>query len=110
VYNDLDVHNFGSIIKAARENSDLTRDQLSERAGIGYRHLMGIENKNKTPSIFVLFRIIRALGISADTIVYPEKNIIGSEKDKLYRMLSRCTEQEIRAFTAMLDVLLSDRK
>ncbi len=107
---DSDVHNFGNIIKAARIETDITRDQLSERAGIGYRHLMGIENENKAPSIFVLFRIIRALGISADTIVYPEKTISSSDKDKLYRMLSQCTEQEVRAFIAMLDVLLAGRK
>lgn len=110
MHNDSDVHNFGNIIKTARIENEMTREHLSERAGIGYRHLMGIENENKAPSIFVFFRLIRALGISADTIVYPEKTIASAEKDKLYRMLSRCTENEIRAFIAMLDVLLSDRK
>lgn len=108
--NEPNIHNFGKVIKAARDNSDLTRDQLAEKAGIGYRHLMGIENENKTPSFDVLFGLIRGLGISADTIFYPEKSITDTEKDKLYRMLSRCTEQEIKAFIAMLDVLLAGRK
>lgn len=107
---DMLLHNFGNIIKTARQEKELTRDQLSEKVGIGYRHLMGIENENKFPSFAVLFHLIRELGISADTIFYPEKTVNDSEKDKLSRMLLLCTEQEIQAFMAMLDILLVNRK
>ncbi len=110
MHNDLNLHNLGSIIKAARLKKELTRDQLSEKIGIGYRHLMGIENENKFPSFDVLSRLIRELSISADTIFYPEKNISNGEKEKLSRMLSLCNEQEIRAVMAMLDILLENRK
>ena len=71
---------------------------------------MGIENGKKKPSIDVLYRLVQALGVSADAIFYPEKLTLDSSIDKLSRMLKLCTEKEIKAVTAMLDVLLEGRK
>ena len=68
-----DFNRLGSILKAARKAKGLTREQLAEIMSITPRYLMSIENENKKPSYDVLFRLVRELGISADTIFYPER-------------------------------------
>ena len=58
----------GHIVKTARKCNDLTREQLAEKLGITPRYLMSIENENKKPSYDLLFRLIRILDISSDSI------------------------------------------
>jgi len=61
------VHNntdkLGKIIKTARKNNNLTREQLVEKINITARYLMSIENENKKPSYNVLFNLVHELGI-----------------------------------------------
>jgi len=110
VIKQFEVHNLGSVLKATRLDKKLTREQLSEKVGIGYRHLMGIENKNKTPGFNVLFRLIRELGIPADMIFYPERDADNSEKEQLVRIIQLCGDKEIRAVRALVDALLDSGK
>jgi transcriptional regulator with XRE-family HTH domain len=70
--NDI-MDKLGKIIKAARNDNNLTREQLAEKINISARYLMSIENENKKPSYNVLFNLIRELAISADMIFFPEK-------------------------------------
>jgi len=105
-----EVHNLGGVVKTARLNKSLTQEQLSEKVGIGRRYLMAIENENRKPRFDVLFRLIRELGIPADAIFYPEREASDSERDQLVRMLYLCSNREIRAVTALLDVLLESDK
>lgn len=65
----------GSILKAAREKSGITIEALAERAEITERYLYRIENEGKKPSFDVLYKLIRELSISADSIFYPEKAV-----------------------------------
>ena len=104
------VHNLGGVIKTARLNKSLTQEQLSEKVGIGRRYLMAIENENRKPRFDVLSRLIRELGIPADEIFYPEREASDSEREQLVRMLYLCGSKEIRAVTALLDVLLNGDK
>jgi len=60
------------MIKTARNEKQLTQKQLAERLSITPHYLMSIENKQQIPSCDLLFRIIRELELSADTIFYPE--------------------------------------
>lgn len=64
----------GEILKREREKAGYTREVIAERAKIGVRHLAAIENEQRMPSAKVLLRLIRAIGISADLLAYPEKN------------------------------------
>ena len=63
----------GKIIKAARQRSELTMEELAERIGITERYLYRIENEGKKPSYDILYKLIRELSISPDLIFYPEK-------------------------------------
>lgn len=104
------VHNLGGVIKTARLNKSLTQEQLSEKVGIGRRYLMAIENENRKPRFDVLSRLIRELGIPADAIFYPEREVSDSEREQLIRMLYLCGHREIRAAMSMLRVLLENKK
>lgn len=105
-----DIHSLGSVLKAARNSKDLTQEQLAQRLGITQRYLTAIENEGKTPRYPLLFRYIRELGISADTIFYPERESIDAEREQLVHMLYLCGNREIRAVTALLDTLLKNDK
>lgn len=62
--------------------------------------IMAIENENKYPRIQVLFRIIRILQISANTIFYPEIQRTEREKEQLMHMIQLCGEKEVKIAAA----------
>ena len=67
------------IIKAARDKSDLTVEELTDRVGITERYLYRIENEGKIPTFEVLKKIVRELAIDGNLIFYPEKQVKDSE-------------------------------
>lgn len=96
----------GSILKAAREKAGTTIEALAERAGITERYLYRIENEGKKPSFDVLYKLIRELSISADSIFYPEKPSKDSEAENLLRMLSACDERSLEVVKATVKALI----
>jgi transcriptional regulator with XRE-family HTH domain len=98
----------GEILKREREKAGYTREQIAERAKIGVRHLAAIENEQRMPSVKVLLRLIRANGISADLIAYPERTSVDTEEVKeinqLIRLIHICGRKARRAAKAMLEV------
>ncbi|MGN1304840.1 MAG: helix-turn-helix domain-containing protein [Oscillospiraceae bacterium] len=97
---------FGKIIKAARQRSELTIEELAERVGITERYLYRIENENKKPSYDVLYKLIRELSISPDLIFYPEKPSTESEVENLIRMLYNCDERSLEVVKATVKALV----
>lgn len=96
----------GSILKAAREKAGITIEALAEGAGITERYLYRIENEGKKPSFDVLYKLIRELSISADSILYPEKPSKDSEIENLLRMLSACDERSLEVVKATVKALI----
>ncbi|RJR13031.1 XRE family transcriptional regulator [Candidatus Parcubacteria bacterium] len=108
----MELNNFdrlGSVLKAARKEKGLTREQLAEIINISPRYLMSIENENKKPSLDVLFRLVRELGISADTIFYPENQHVDTKVEQLVRLLYLCDDRELKIVTATIKALLENR-
>ncbi len=97
---------FGKIIKAARQRSKLTIEELAERVGITERYLYRIENEGKKPSFDVLYKLIRELSISSDLIFYPEKPSKESEVENLIRMLYNCDERSLEIVKATVKALV----
>ncbi|MEA4946183.1 MAG: helix-turn-helix transcriptional regulator [Oscillospiraceae bacterium] len=97
----------GAVIKAARKSRGHTREQLAEQLHITPRYLMSIENENQKPSYDVLFRLIRELGISADSVFYPERESNKSEAENLIRLIYQCDKREIEAVSAAVKALLN---
>jgi transcriptional regulator with XRE-family HTH domain len=99
----------GSILKTARKTKGFTREQLAEIINITPRYLMSIENENKKPSYDVLFRLVRELGISADTIFYPENQYTNTEVEQLVRSLYLCDERELKISTVTIQALIDNK-
>ena len=96
----------GDIIKAARENSDLTVEALAERVGVTERHLYRIEDKEKKPSYELLYKLIRELSITPDSIFYPERLSTDSEVENLIRLLYNCDERSLEVIKATAKALI----
>lgn len=95
-----------SVIKTAREKAGITIEVLAEKAGITERYLYRIENEDKKPSYDVLYKLIRELYISSDSIFYPEKSSQDSEIENLIRMLYRCDKRSLEVIKVTAKALL----
>lgn len=101
----------GAILKEERLKLGYTRDQIAERADIGTRYLIAIENDEKKPKFDVLYRLLHSLGISADKLFYPK--ITGNDDEDylhLVRLLQSCNERDYKVVTAMIDTLVDTRR
>lgn len=96
----------GGIIKSARQHADITMETLADKVGITERYLYRIENENKKPSFDILYKLIRELSISSDSIFYPEKPSKDSEAENLIRMLYNCDERSMKIIKATIKAAL----
>ena len=100
---------FGQIIKDARQAAGLTQDDLAEQSGVTTRYIMAIENENKQPSMKVLYKLIRTLKISADTIFYPEIQHTDKKKELLIHMIQLCDKRDLQVAAATIKALLDTK-
>lgn len=99
----------GAILKSARQRADITMETLAERVGITERYLYRIENEGKKPSYDILYKLIRELSMSADSIFYPEKPSKDSKMEDLVRMLYRCDERSMAIIEATVKAALESQ-
>ena len=98
------------IIKAARDKSDLTVEELTARVGISERYLYRIENEGKVPKVDVLKKLVRELSIDANSIFYPEKPSKDSEVEDLVRMLYNCDDRSLKIIRATVKAALEGQQ
>ena len=91
----------GDVIKAARQRSGLTIEELANRLDISERYLYRIENEGKKPSYE-----IRELAITPDSIFYPERSDKDSEIEDLIRRLYNCDERSLEVIKATAIALI----
>lgn len=86
------------IIKAARDKSDLTVEELTDRVGITERYLYRIENEGKIPTFEVLKKIVRELAIDLchslvlldlERVVGKVGDVGGVQRDDLFKLRFR---------------------
>jgi len=99
----------GQIIKDARQAAGVTQEGSAEQSGVTTRYIMTIENESRQPSMKVLFKLIRALKISADTIFYPEIQHADKKKEHLIHMIQLCDERETKVAAATIRALLDTK-
>ena len=59
----------GDELKKARDDAKMTQEQLSYAAEIDRTYVSMLENNKKSPTVEVLFRICKALGVSASEVI-----------------------------------------
>lgn len=66
----MDEKSLGKRLQEARQNADLTQQQLCQKAGLSYSTLAKIERGAiKSPSIFTIQQISQAVGIGLDELI-----------------------------------------
>lgn len=100
----------GAVLKSARLEMGLTREKFAEKIDRTPRYIMSIENEGRKPSYATLYMLIRALGVRADDIFYPENAGEDTQAGRLARLLLQCEEHEIKAITALVETLLTEKK
>ena len=96
----------GDIIKAARQRSGLTIEELANRLDISERYLYRIENEGKKPSFDILYNLIRELARTPDSIFYPERSTKDNEVEDLIRRLYNCDERSLKVVKATAIALI----
>jgi len=89
-----DVTKMGGILKAAREAKGLTQASLSKDTSTAIRTIIDIENDKRHPTYESMYKILRALDLSADYIFWPERAEHTPEQEQLLRALSACNERD----------------
>lgn len=60
---------FGEELRKAREKAGLTQEQLAFQAGVHRTYISLLERDLKSPTLNMLFRLCKALAISASKLV-----------------------------------------
>lgn len=98
---------FGTVLKNARMDKKLTQAELAEILDISLSYLKDLERFRNSPSYEVFERVIRYFNLSADTVIYPNRNTTDDTYRKIGRLLTRCDENQLRVVLATIEALLS---
>ena len=63
----------GKNIRSLRRAAELTQEELAAEVGVDMRYLGGIERGQENPSLAVIARIAKALGVSASSLLSETK-------------------------------------
>lgn len=72
----------GDELRNARNNAQMTQEQLSFAAEIDRTYVSMLENNKKSPTVEVLLRICKALGVSASEIISRVENAPKASRKK----------------------------
>ncbi len=104
----------GARLKAARKERNLTQERLAELSGRSARHIAKIEKGEVNPSFEALFTLVKALGVSFDSIFDPAREQMEAEIQEIAGLYRACPEQGQRlmlaAIRAMAYELIDNRK
>lgn len=98
---------FGIILKNERKSRKLTQAELAEILDISLPYIKDLERFRNNPSYEMFERIIRYFNLSADTVIYPEKDVPDGTYQQLRRILTRCNEKQLRVILATAEALLA---
>ena len=98
---------FGIVLKNARMNKKLTQAELAEILDISLSYLKDLERFRNNPRYEIFERVIHYFNISADTVIYPNRNINDNTYQKIERLLTRCNERQLLVILATTEALLS---
>jgi transcriptional regulator with XRE-family HTH domain len=88
------IQPIGNIIRKARESKGFTQAELAERLGGSVRTVIALEKGENLPLYDTLWKLVRVLDISADSLVRPEANTGSVEMDQMMSELRACTERD----------------
>lgn len=103
----LHLKQFGIVLKNARMDKKLTQAELAEILDISLPYLKDLERFRNNPSLEVFAKVIHYFNLSADTVIYPNKNLTDGTYQKIVRLLTRCDEGQLQVILSTTEALLS---
>lgn len=95
----------GRALRQARDARGLTQRALAARAGVGEKYLSRIERQLATPSVHVVVRLARALGLGVDQLLTPSRHDVPSLPPTLLRLLGERSPAEVEQAERVLRAL-----
>lgn len=103
----LNPKQFGTVMKNARMDKKLTQAELAEILDLSLSYLKDLERFKNTPSLEVFARTIQYFNLSADTVIYPDKNLQSNTYQEISRRLLQCNEHQLKVILATTEAVLS---
>ncbi|MDE5966033.1 MAG: helix-turn-helix domain-containing protein [Lachnospiraceae bacterium] len=101
---------FGIVLKNARLDKKLTQAELAEILDISLSYLKDLERFRNNPSYEIFEKVIRYFNLSADDVIYPNRNQVDSTYQQIERLLTRCDEEHLHVILATTEALLSTNR
>lgn len=98
----------GARLKAARKERDLTQERLAELSGRSVRHIAKIEKGEVNPSFEALSTLVKALGVSFDSIFDPASEQVEAEIQEITGLYRACPEQGQRLILAAVRAMAKE--
>ena len=100
------VHVLGDAVKQARLDLRLTQFEVAESIHADERTIANIEHYKGNPKMEILWALIRALGIDANAVFYPEKAHESNDRMRLQLLLDGCSEEEMKLLLSVSESVL----
>lgn len=98
---------FGTVLKNARIDKKLTQAELAEILDISLSYLKDLERFRNNPSYEIFEKVIRYFNLSADAVIYPNRNVGNHTYQQIERLLTRCDEGQLEVILATTEALLA---
>ncbi len=98
----------GARLKAARKERGLTQERLAELSGRSARHIAKIEKGDVNPSFEALFTLVKALGVSFDSIFDPASEQVEAEIQEIAGLYRACPKQGQRLILAAVRAMVNE--
>ena len=98
---------FGIVLRDARMKKRLTQAELAEELDISLSYLKDLERFRNNPSYEVFEKVIRYFNLSADVVIYPNRNKNDDTYQKIEQLLTQCSKAQLEVILATTEALLS---
>ena len=97
----------GRAVKQARLGLKLTQLEVADRIQADERTILNIEHYKGNPKMEILWPLLRALGIDANNVFYPEKALKSNDMVRLQKLLGECSEEELKLLLPICESVLA---
>lgn len=101
-----DTRRLGAQLRSIRRQRGMTQEELAERSGYHPTHIANIERGRNLPSLEAIFRLARALDVSAADLVRAAETAAPQDADALrteaQKLLQHCDTEQLAVLVRLL--------
>lgn len=97
-----------SRLREARNRRGFTQERLSDESGYSVRHIANIEKGEVNPSFEVLYALVKALGVSFDSVFDPADEQLEANIQEIIGLYRACPEPGKRLILASIRAIANE--